>query len=282
MRQFKIKNAKGAIYNLTVKEKEFLHSVSGLGFSTSVEYKRVANIYKRLTDELDQGVINGTIHFFNDKNPHQRYFDLVNFLQKKPLTLEYDVEDVNKTFYRGGTVTNLSFDENNPLSAGITFTCTTLWYERLDKIIKPSSGTGDTGGKIYNYTYNYTYSDTETNTVIYDILTNEASPIKLTLYGKLVNPVWRHYVNGKEVAIGKVNYTINEGYSLVIDTTNVPYTIAEYDSRGNKVLDLYNYSDFSTKRFIYLETGENSISVTDDNNNKVVVKAEAMVSYASV
>ena len=127
MRQFRIKNSKGFVYDLTVKEKNFLHSVSGLGFSTNVDYKRVANIYKRLSDNLEQGVIKGTIHFFKDTTPHKRYFELVNFLQEKPLTLEYDVEELNKTFYRGGTVTDLTFDEKNPLSADLTFTCTTLW-----------------------------------------------------------------------------------------------------------------------------------------------------------
>lgn len=282
MRQFRIKNSKGAVYNVTAKEKEFLYNVKGLGFSTDTEYKRVANIYKRLNDVLDQGVINGTIHFFKDKEPHKRYFDLVNFLQEKPLTLEYDVEELNKTFYRSGTVTNLTFDETSPLSADITFTCTTLWYERADKIIKPSSSGEQQGGKRYNYTYNYVYSDSEANTIKYNLITNEPSPVKLSFYGRLDNPVWTHYVNGKEVARGKVNYTIAEGYVLVIDTTNVPYSIAEYDTNGNKVIDLYNFSDFSTKRFIYLEAGENVISVTDDNSNEVLVKAEAMVSYVSV
>lgn len=280
MRRFKIQNANGATYDLTVNNREFMYGVRGLGYSDEVEYRRIANIYKRLSDYKAQGKIEGTIHFFGNEKPHKRYFDLVQFLQVKPLTLVYTPEDINVTYYRSGTVTDVDFDETNPLSASITFTCTTLWYERFSAITRPDSEL--VNGKIYNYTYNYTYRNSIANTVTIDVLGYELSPVKLSLFGKLVNPEWTQYINGKEVASGKVNYTIPSGYKLQVDTTDLPYSIKMYDSNDNFIIDLYSYSDFGTERFLTLQNGINTISVNDDEGNKVVIKAEALLSYASV
>lgn len=85
-----------------------------------------------------------------------------------------------------------------------------------------------------------------------------------------------------EVAIGKVNATIPEGNKIVIDTTTIPYSIKEYTANGALVRDLYNLSDFSTKRFMYLEFGNNRISIGDDSSNKVTTEAEGIIYYASV
>lgn len=281
VRTFRLRNAKGTVLNVTeVQKAGFLHSVGGLGFETDTEYQRVGNFYNILSDNIAQGSIKGIVYFGSD-TPQADYQNLVNFLQVKPIIMEYSpYKQPNEVYYRQGTVTELTYDESNPLSAELTFTPTTLPYKKLNQITHPEVIGGN--GKYYNYTYNYYYRQQVGNTVTINLDSDMPSGIKLTFYGYLSNPVWEHYINGVLVASGKLLGSIPEGSILIVDTTKVPYSIEIEDLETGIITDVYNLSDFSTERFFTLRQGENTIIISDENNKETTIGAEANLYYASV
>ena len=71
-------------------------------------------------------------------------------------------------------------------------------------------------------------------------------------------------------------------HKLVIDTTQIPYSITERGAMDELVADRYQFCDFTTERFIHLGYGSNRISITHDGLNEVKVLAEGRISYETV
>jgi hypothetical protein len=104
----------------------------------------------------------------------------------------------------------------------------------------------------------------------------------VVLYGELVNPTWRHYLNNVLQTTGKITGTVMPNHRLVIDTTTIPYSMKQVDAFGNVVSDMYQLSDFSTERFVRFGKGRNTVSVQADNTNTLNVGVEAQIEYATV
>lgn len=274
MRQFYLLNGNGNKYDVTVKNDAFLHSVSGLGYAEENEYRRLGSRFQLLRNRYAQSKIIGSVHFVGQKN----YQDFVKFCQIKPITMVY--KPINKEYRCNGTVSLIGYDETNTKTVSFEFTPFSMFYEDVAVVTYPSSG--QTEGKIYNYKYPYQYSSANENTVVLNLDTAIESPCKLTIYGPVTNPTWRHYVNGELVATGGITGSIVSGNRLEIDTTGDAFTMIQYDALNNVVADMYQASDFGTIRAIYLRYGKNSIVVEDDNASKVTVAAEGNIYYAGV
>ena len=277
MRKFYLRNSNGATYDLTVDKKSMLYLVGGLGYEEDNTYQRIGYRFTTLKRYMKQGVISGTVQLWGN---HSEYQNFVKFCQFKPITLVYNPLGIKK-YFRRGAMTAIDYDENNPKAAKVKFTCTTPFYESVRVVTYPSGG-GVQYGKVYDYTYPYRYSSNTTNNVTINMDSTVESPCKLILYGPLVNPEWKHYVNGNLISTGKVNVTIPSNHYLVIDDTGDNLTIEEYDNVNTFIADRYQLSDFGTERAVYLQFGQNRIAVDDDGGNKVIVVAEGELYYASV
>jgi hypothetical protein len=52
---------------------------------------------------------------------------------------------------------------------------------------------------------------------------------------------------------------------------------------ANEVIsNVYQLGDFSTERFMFLESGRNRISVSHEGTNSIMIAVEAKLAYASV
>lgn len=276
MRKFTLINKDGKSYDLTEKRKKFIYNVDGLGYSRETEFQRIGEHMALINDHLTQGVITGSIHFWNP-NAHQQYFKFAQFCQNKPLKLLY-TSPTGATYYRDGYVTRIDKAETNALTAVIEFKSITPWYKSVNVF-----NSGEiSGGKVYDYTYDYQYAEGTSQAVVINSDSYEASPVRITLYGPLTNPSWSHYLNNELVVTGRVNGVVDEGNKLVIDTTTIPYSIRQYDMADNLISDMYQLSDFSTYRFVNLGYGENIISVTHESTSVVKVGVEAKIEYATV
>lgn len=279
MRKFSLINNDGTSYNLTEKRKSFLYNVDGLGYSRETEFQRIGENLSIVKDNLAQGIISGTIKFWQPGADLQ-YFQFAQFCQNKPLKLKY-VTPTGNTYYRDGYVTSISKSDGNntPLTVSIEFTSNSPWYKNVNIF---NGGDVQGSGKTYNYTYDYTYAEGVQQSVVINSDSYIDSPVRITLYGPLTNPVWSHYLNNNLVSTGKVVGTVNAGNKLVIDTTTIPYSIKQYDMNDNLISDMYQLSDFSTYRFVLLGYGENIISVTNDLIGVIKIGAEARIEYATV
>ena len=276
MRKFKLINKNGTEFELTELRNTFLHSVDGLGRSRSIDYRQIGNRFKAVQDVLDQGVIQGKVKFWKgDSTAKLRNF--LQFCEEKPLTLSYEQ---NGVYLRQGFVNAIDRNESDTLEVSITFTCTTPWYKELTAISAPYDPS--VSGKIYPYHYSYEYQGLAVNEVIIESNSLMKSPCKITMKGPLTNPEWNHYVDGSFVGSGKVTASIPDGNYIVIDTTQIPCSIKEYNESDEFVLDLYPSSDINTSRFIYLEKGVNRIVCNDDGVRDIYVRVDSMLEYSAV
>ena len=276
MRTFKLINNDGTEFDLTVTESlAFLHSVSGLGYEKSDTYKNVGDTYVQTKTSFKQPLIKGTVAL----SDQQKYEELVRFCQITPLKLKYEPIE-RSVFYCRGVVSKIEYDEKKQNAVDLTFSPWTPFYKTVSVTTYPDEA--EVTGKVYDYTYPFVYNSATVNSVILNLDSALESPCKLTLYGRLTNPEWRHYVNGRLFATGKIIADIEQGNRLVIDTTNGDLSMKVYNPNNEEVRDMYQASDFSTKRAIYLQRGQNQIAVSDDNSNKTIVIAEGEFRYASV
>ena len=272
MRQFKLKNAVGQEYDLTDKA-HFLYNVSELGFEYDADYKQVGVQFIKISEKLKQPKPKGTIKF----NEYEEYSRFVIFTQKKPLVLIYIPE--NKEYRLDCEIYRLEKAEKEKcgwLRCKVEFKGLGSWYKYT--VMEKSASDY---GKTYNYIYPYNYTDNASDTLEITSESTVKSPVILNFIGPCKNPSWKHYVNGIEKASGKVVATLKNGERLNVSSV-LPYRIIKTDNSGNEIEDLYGLSDFSTKRFLFIEQGENRITITHEGVEDLNAIVEVYEYYESV
>jgi hypothetical protein len=253
--------------------------VGGLGFQDDTYLLQVGTIRKPLTENIFPQNPEGEI-FFPEPNSYAKYREFTTFIRNTPLKLVYNPNGTD--FFLPVRVKRIDKSEimvgHVGLSCKVVFAPLEAYYITDYKINDGSYG----DGKVYNYTYDYQYTNTVTQTVVFSVDSHIDSPTKITIYGPVENPRWSHYINNQLRASGNVNVTIPEGHKLIVDCTEVPFSIIELDNDGEFVADRYQQSNFSTDRFIFLQFGENRISVAQDGVDTVVLGVEAHIEYETV
>ena len=279
VREIKVINSEGQTYQLTTQS-HFIHQIGGFGFTDSTPFQRIGSMLKPLTEVIMPDSPTGSI-FFPEPNAYQKYYQFARFIRRTPLHLAYNPSG-SQEYRIDVRVQSLEkadmVEGHTGLNCAVTFAPLSSWYKVVDVI-----NNGEvTDGKVYTYVYPYTYTNSLRQTIMIDSDSALQSPAKITIYGAVDNPVWVHYVNNVQKATGTINATIPDGNKLVIDTTEIPYSIKEYTNAGVLVADRYKQADFSTDRFFFLEEGENRISVQHFGAQTVVLGVEAHLSYETV
>lgn len=277
MRKFRLINAEGSSFDLN-SQAAFFHSVDGFGYKDETQYEQIGTDYYALEDSFAQGQMKGQI-VFAGKDPYGKYREFTKFVRAVPLTLVYEMDEVFRVPVRLTEIGKAELEKGgNFLNCDVTFLAAGLFYKTVQKY----SETISVGGKVYPYEYTYSYADVSQNTVMIDSDSYEDSPCRITIYGPAINPIWKHYVNNELYEIGKYDGTIPDDHKLVIDSTNIPYSITERGVSDEVVADRYQLCDFTTERFFHLQHGTNRISVTHDGLNMVNVLVEGKISYETV
>ncbi len=277
IRKLKLINARGEGYDLNRKQ-SFFHSINGFGYEDCTKFEQIGTNFYPLEDIFAQGKMEGSI-FFGGTDAYANYRAFTRFVHATPLTLIYQTDDTYRVQVR---LTNISKGEL--VSGGLGLDCE-VCFLALGMFYKPLSKYSETlwiGGKIYPYTYPLTYADVSQNTVLIDSDSYEDSSCKISIYGPCINPVWKHYVNNVLFATGAYMGTIPMDHKLVIDTTQIPYSISERGILDELVADRYQMCDFSTERFLHLQYGSNRISIMHDGLNSLKVLVEGRISYETV
>lgn len=277
IRKFKIINSNGDSFDLNSKLSLY-HSIDGFGYTDSTQYEQIGTNFYPLETMFSQGQMKGKI-LFSGKDAYQNYRSFARFVRATPLTLIYQTDD---TFRVPVRLTELGKSElvegGQGLDCDVCFTALGLYYKSINQY----SGTLEIGGKIYDYEYPYTYADVSQNTVEIQSDSYMDSPCKIIIFGPCTNPVWKHYINNNLVATGSYEGSLMADHKLVIDTTEIPFSISERGAMDELVADRYQFCDFNTERFIHLGNGSNRISVTHDGLNNVKVLVEGRISYETV
>ncbi|MEG2101743.1 MAG: hypothetical protein RRY99_09550 [Flavobacterium sp.] len=271
MREFYLINKLNEKWNLN-KTDSFFHDPVGLGQEHKVKYEQIGTSFQKTEDFLKQKIISGKIKF----SGYEAFEKFSKFIQYKPLILEYSSSDM---YHIDVSIDKIEKKELETLGliAEIQMKSLGTFYKKIEK-----QNVETNIGKRYDYKYKYTYSDTSIGVVEIDSDSTLLSKTKITILGPCINPTWKHNLNGLIVADGRINSSIAAGHRAVIDSIIFPYEIAEYDENGRYLRDLYQMSDFSTKRFINLQCGKNRISVSQEGSGKINFFIEGRIEYESV
>lgn len=280
MELFSITNSLGETYDLHDRYgRIFLFDPGGLGYEEGTDYERIGNEYVVTEQYFEQHKISGQIIFSSD-DFYQQYYNFVNFCQHAPLTLNYRSHDDFHMKARLNVIEKGDKANNHMLVCDAEFKAMSLWYRVKTGVIV---GYADSDHEVYPLTYgSYHYPAEVRQSVNIDVDSAQDSPVMIKIKGPAENPVWRHYVDGVLVGIGRYTGSIEEGRVLCIDNTTVPYSVTERTAAGRLIADRYQLCDFGTDRFFFAQEGRNTFSVSHDGTNGLDATVEVRVYYASV
>lgn len=307
-RQFKLKNSKGEVLDLLNQNGAMFFEPEGLGYTEESDWLRLGTAFRPVNIVSGQRIISGKMIFLGEDKAYADYFNFVRFVRKTPLTIEYTSYDTFEIDVRVQSIDKTELTTYGTLECKIQFACLGPFYKMSSYEYKKPDDPNATsllitedgynisdensnvlvyGGPQLYETYDYVYSDVypyedadSVRTPILDI--TEDAPVRITIFGPCVKPLWQHYVNDEFVASGKYNGTLADGKALVIDAISMPYRIYETDLLGSVEDDRYGACDFSTERFIFMEEGSNRIVIGHEDTAHVSFKVEVKQCYESV
>lgn len=275
MREFKLINKRGEEFNLMRKDAYF-NSPAGLGFTINQETVQIGNEFITVSSQYNQPVLSGEMVF----RGYKVYREFIQFLTEK---LRVAYKPLKQWYYADCEVLVVAKGEidatSKRLLCGIDIGFHSQWY--LPAKFEQTQP-GEDGGKVYTYTYPYTYIGGEPGIIQIANASTENAPCRLYIMGACVNPRWEVIQGGKVVARGQVNATIQEGRKLFISSLASELQISELSLDNTFIQDLYQASDFSTGRFIYLPPGEASLTVSDESGTQMVAYVEVLQFAATV
>lgn len=252
-RQFKLINSVGAEYDLCHLD-HALYSPDGLGFSKSYDSVQVGAAFALAEERLNQQTITGEMVF----KGYENYSEFRDFISDGKLTLAYQPRNDDTWYYRSCWVKELKKGDISPttrrLHCPVDFLCFSQWYESaiaertVDQISENS---------VFPLTFPFIFTDVNINEI--KIVNPKASPApcKIIISGPVSNPRWTLISGGKSIATGAVQITLLAGELLIVDA-NIE-TMGIIKVSGDTETNVYQYSDFSTERFIYAPSGESKL-----------------------
>ena len=321
MRYIKLKNSAGAEYDITSKNALF-HDIQGLGFSEDGDYKAIGDVWVLNSVSSQQSPISGDICFGYEDDPYWTFNTFANFIRETPLTFLYFPKGLGGTCYmkrvRVSSLEKGELNEYGVLDCPVEFLPQTPWYKEVSQATSASEKDIDTPGWVWGGTSPESiplvfYPEPERNpdgSIIEPIPddptkrrarfrgeyikfvqlnsdTSKKNPVRLTLYGPLMNPFWTHYVDGKMVSSGgfiaSQNVSVGENEMLVIDNTDGAYSIKVFRKDSNEVLrDVYRLRNFNLPCFFYMQKGNNQFAISSSDGRVNQIKAEGHVYYDTV
>ena len=254
MRQFSLKNSQGDVYRLNSLE-YFFHDPEGLGFTRNATFQKIGNQYEMISDGFDQTPVKGQIMFHSSNNisAYKRYLKFAEFLQEIPLTLVYRIP--GGEFFMAcipGTIEKTEINSAFGMDVGVELVPLSMWYNE----VKEESITGSVSVR----------SDSK-----------RESPCCLSFTGITrdnASLAWSQKLDNTQIMTGELDgVTIAATDTVYIRTDTNPYQIYKVSSGGTKT-DLYDKSDFGTRRFPYLQKGENTFIVT--GASKLVIEGRIL------
>lgn len=271
MRKFMLKNANGKEFDLTTRD-SFLTFPEGLGTERENNYFCVGMSYRKLSTGYSQKRPYGEVSF----RDYATFSKFSEFLRYEPLVLCYKPEDTwyyldcDISFVNKGEISHDSGRLEIPLQLSATGT-----WRKEPKVIK-CGDISRVAGKVYAYCYPYTYADNSMGSITFQNDSSLEQYGKVIIDGPAVNPGWVLFKNSEFVLSGKVNETLQKNERLVVNADPLHYEIAVYTNKNVFLRDVIRKSDFSTKRFVVLPTGESVLTFSCESD--VVLSAYLEVS----
>lgn len=308
MRYIKLKNSAGVEYDITSKNALF-HDIQGLGFSEDGDYKAIGDVWVLNSVSSQQSPISGDICFGYEEDPYGTFNTFANFIRETPLTFLYFPKGLGGTCYmkrvRVSSLEKGELNEYGVLDCPVEFLPQTPWYEEVSIETSASEKDVSTPGWVWGGTSPTSLPlvfepSTDDGTkrkarfrgeyiksVQVKSNTSKKNPVRLTLFGPLMNPFWSHYVDGKLVSSGgfvaSETVSVGENEKLVIDNTDGKYSlkICRADT-GELLRDVYRLRNFNLPCFFYMQEGNNQFVISSSDGRVNQIKVEGHMYYDTV
>lgn len=289
-RRFWLKNSKEEIYDLQTMV-SFMNNPANLGFSKTYTGLRLGDRMLIIDEHADLKQVTGELLFFGDTNAqrYQRYFDFINFIKFKPLTLFYMppyIEYEEDAYYSGVTITVLDKSEvsrdDSIMHCPINMQMLSHWQTKTRTIEVTSEYSG---GKKYPNKFPYSYGGNGfTNISINNPGTEDVGMI-IHINGESINPRLVLANSDGTYGICKLNGTFDYAVINSIDTQESLNLIVE----GLEAANPLNYQDLSVGSpnnievtFLKAKTGVSRLAFTTENTFTGTLVIEYTPIYATV
>jgi len=291
-RKFWLTNSLNNRYDLTVKDKAFMYTPTGLGFKKAYNSMMVGNSELITTQSYMMTDIEAELLFNLGSNgaDYQGYQDFIQFCKYRPLVLHYltpnnlDAYHCDVLFV-SAEKGEISF-EDSMLHIPVVFHRLTEWLKDSDSYYSMNNDLiGD--GKYYDYEYDYFYAGTNlSGQPIYNNGT-DAVGFVLTIEGDTVqNPQFTLSQGGEVYGICKITGTYD--YVMIDSVERTESIYLEYN--GSAVTNPEQYQDFTVANgqsyltWIKLRVGESVFAFTCGNIDTFagIVTLSFKESYVSV
>lgn len=313
VRQFKLKNAEGEIYNLYDSE-HFGYNPDNLGISLTNSLVQSGANFLLVNTALNHQQFQINVIFGGEelKDQYPKHRALLQFLDKTPLTLVYKrpgVDEMNRDI----ALAQLPLSEiKEPflIDSQLTFDFLSPWYRYVLFASTAEQEFVPDTGKIYafdmaNGEQCYTYSPmrvpathSEVQGYVYDIKgrvgtqihitnnsiyldTQETSPLIIEISAPietLASPIEMELYQNNELIQNDAYFTtLNKGEKLVI-TTGFRNQTATKINKSGKGVPVYFEQDLTKSNFITAPIGESTFICKSDNANiKIWLKEEVLL-----
>lgn len=257
-RHFKLINSVGAEYDLCHLD-HALYYPDGLGFSKSHDSVQVGSAFALVEERLNQQTITGEMVF----KGYDNYSEFKDFISDSNLTFAYKPLNNSTWYFRSCRVKELKKGDINPtthrLHCAIDFLCFSQWYEST---IAERTAEEVSENSLFPLVFPFQFADVNINEVRIINSQTVPAPCKIIISGPVSNPHWSLISGGKTVATGGVQITLLAGEQLIIDANIESMGITKLS--GNTETNVYQYSDFSTERFISAPFGRSILRFYHD------------------
>lgn len=275
VRQFNLINEKGQTYSLMdIENYCLLTSPTGLGFSYSIEYEQLGNIFIQNLKKIQQSRISGQLNFLKYIN----YRNFVDFIAKsEELKFEYAIPygaNNKKTFYRDVDVQLISKSEIQPngvISEQIDINCKSLWYEKVAQQYQISANSNEVR---WDFRFDAYWSGYSVRELEYINTGHTQASLEIVIDGEVINPSIELYVEGELFQTVSINDTI-EAYEKLL------YSSKEGDFYIKKQLTDGTLEDLFSLEYIDFEN-DNVVRIPPNKDCTIKLSANADIESATI
>lgn len=295
-RAFWLINSKGERYDFT-STLSFLHEPKNLGFTKKYDSLRLGDRVKLLSEEVNFLAVEGDLLFIADdiQSEYDKYFDFVNYIKFKPLTLYYQTPNRVTPFHADILITKLEKSEvkheDSILHCPISMQMLSHWMD--EPLIKTYSGATVVDGKIYRlengvavgHEHAYAYPGNALHNILLRNDGTEEVGLIITIVNAIRNP--ELVISNDDGIYGKCKL-LGTFSKVIINAIDNVESLKLYRD-GTELENPMNYQDLSVGSpediavtFLKLKPGDSSLSLSSDNTYLGNVVIEYTPTYATV
>lgn len=259
MRKFYIQAGNGLRYDLQDRNKCFLNSPKGLGFSKNNSYVNVGNYFTVDDSKNNQKSINGSLIFKGDW--YANYKEFIEFIKNYSdykLVYKYDENDYYIDIDIIG-VEKGDTDKHTFLECGIEMKSKSLWYKQtsITRTIEQSEELPQ-----WDWRFDLTFSDETFDKIGIDNQGQVETPFEFELFGVVEGITLDIYQNGEIINTITFDIDLSDGDSLLYG--NKDNNLYVYIKSNETLTNAFDCLDLSNDNWTKLPVGETSLKFHTD------------------